>query len=113
MTIKKTTGPISSSLGLENIRVVALNNTSINQKVRIMLLNLGSNPKKTVWDRTYTLKPLSSVTVDTPAANIEKWEVQTQSESKNIRFWIGGRAEGNMNLDGNVVLNKQMKRINS
>lgn len=109
--IKKTTGPISSSLGLDNIRVVALNNTSVSRKVRITLLNLTRNPRRTVWDRTYTLKPNSSVTVDTPAANIEKWEVQSQTDSKNVRLWVGGRDDAGMNLGGNVVLNAQMKLL--
>ncbi len=109
--IKKTTGPVSSSLGLDNIRVVALNNTSASRKVRITLLNISRNPRRTVWDRTYTLKPNSSVTVDTPAANIEKWEVQSQTDSKNIRLWVGGRDAAGMNLGGNVVLNAQMKLL--
>ncbi len=108
--LKWTTGPISSSLGLDNIRVVALNNTSVTRKVRISLLNLSLNPKRTVWDRTITVKPYSSNTIDTPASNISKWEVQTVSDSKSVRLWVGGRS-GAMNLDGNTVLNSEMKLI--
>lgn len=109
--LKKTTGPISSSLGLAEIRVVALNNTSSSRKVRIILYNLSRNPKTTVWDRSYTIKANSSITVDTPASSIAKWEVQCQSDSKNVRLWIGGRDDGGMNLDGNIVLNSQLKTL--
>ncbi len=108
---KRTTGPVSSCLGLNNIRVVALNNTSVNRKVRICLFNLSLNPKRTVWDRTITLKPFSSATTDTPASNLSKWEVQSQSDSKNVRLWVGGRDDAGMNLDGNTVLSSEFKRI--
>lgn len=108
---KWTTGPVSSSLGLDQIRVVALNNTSVTRQVRIALYNLSLNPKRTVWNRIYRLKPYSSVTVDTPASNISKWEVQSQSYSKRVRFWVGGRDDAGMNLDGNVVLGSEMKLI--
>jgi len=108
---KRTTGPISSSLGINNIRVVALNNTSVNRMVRICLFNLSTNRKSTVWNRTYNLRPFSSTTIDTPASNISKWEVQSQSDTNSVRLWVGGRDDAGMNLIGNTVLNAEMKTM--
>lgn len=111
MAFTRTTGPISSSLGLDHIRIVTLNNTGVNKKVRLVLYNLSNTSKRIVFDRNISLRPYSSSTIDTPASNITRWEVQAVTDSNSVRFWVGGQDENMMNLVGNVVLDSEMKRI--
>lgn len=105
-----STGPISSSLGLDNTRVVVLNNSSLNQKVYIRLYDLNFGPKKRVYTETIYMDPSVTVTVDIPAKELELWEVQAITFSKRVQVYVSGREE-NMNLVGNTVLYSELTRL--
>lgn len=103
-----TTGPISSSMGLDNTRVVVLNNTSLTRKAYVRLYDLSFTPKKRVLNKELTLSPYQTKEVTVDATGIEFWEAQLSAYSKSVRGYVAGR-EGSRNLCGNTVLNAQFK----
>lgn len=107
--INWTTGPISSSLGQDNIKVLVLNNTSYTRTAYVRIYDLSHTPKKRVKNKTLTLSPWQTKTVKLEE-ELEYWEVQLTAYSKSVRGYVSGR-DGSMNLNGNTVLNAEFKRF--
>lgn len=102
-----TTGPVSSSEGLDNVRVEVLNNTSYTRSVRVRLYNLSFTPKRRLVSESFSMAPFSTTTVDIPLEGVERWEVQASAYSRSVRVWVSGRS-GTQNLVGNTVLNSEL-----
>ena len=99
-----TTGPISSSLGLDHITMDVLNNTSSTRSVRINVYDLSVEAPILMFTKKVTIKAFSSVSEEVSASESTIWEVQLITDSKRVRSWVGGQDEAGMNLIGNVVL---------
>jgi hypothetical protein len=106
-----TTGPISSSLGLDHIMVDVLNNTSINRSVRINVYDLSVEAPILMFTKKVTIKAFSSVNEEVPASESSIWEVQVITSSKRVRIWVGGQDDAGMNLIGNVVLSSEFQLL--
>ena len=106
-----TTGPISSSLGLDHIMVDVLNNTSTTRSVRINVYDLSAGHPILMYTKNVLIKAFSSINKKIEASESAIWEVRIIAGSKRILAWVGGQDEGIMNLDGNVVLSSEFKLI--
>jgi hypothetical protein len=104
-----TTGPVSISQNGNNVRVLALNNGQREHQARVIIYDLEPVPKTVLLDETFTIAPRSQNDIEF-IANFNIYEVQVQTDSSRVYFWIGGRA-GNENLVGNVFLHKDLIRI--
>ncbi|MDD4803216.1 MAG: hypothetical protein PHF24_09810 [Syntrophomonas sp.] len=103
---KYTTGPISVSENINNIRVLLLNNGTKVHFAKVRILNLDETPKKQVFNELFTINPQSQAKTEyIPTFNT--FEVQVLSDSKVVYIWVGGRS-GNENLAGNIVLHKDL-----
>lgn len=104
-----TTGPVSISEGINNIRVLVLNNGSRVHYARIKIFNLDPTPKAQVFNELFTIEPSSKDSTEfIPSFNA--FEVQVLTDSPVVYIWVGGRA-GNENLEGNTVLHKDLVRF--
>lgn len=104
-----TTGPISCSEFINNIRVLVLNNGSKGHKARVKIFNLDPKPKKKVFDETFAIAANSKTQTEfIPMFN--SFEVQILTDSPQVFVWVGGRA-GNENLEGNIILHKDLVRF--
>lgn len=104
-----TTGPISISEFINNIRVLVLNNGAKRHKARVKIFNLDPKPKKQVFDETFMIAANSKIQTEfIPAFN--SFEVQILTDSRLVFLWVGGRS-GNENLEGNIILHKDMVRF--
>ncbi|MDD3364936.1 MAG: hypothetical protein PHZ03_08155 [Syntrophomonas sp.] len=110
-TYYRTTGPISSSLGLDHIMVDVLNNTSDTRSVRIKVYDLSVGAPIIMFTKKVNIKPFSNVTQEIAAAESSIWEVQIVTNSKRVRSWVGGQDDAGMNLIGNVVLSSQLQAL--
>ncbi|MEN6461930.1 MAG: hypothetical protein ABFC94_11250 [Syntrophomonas sp.] len=109
LKLRYTTGPISISEGINNIRVLVLNNGSRTHYARIKIFNLDPTPKDQVFNELFTIKPFSkNGTEFIPSFNA--FEVQVLTDSSLVYIWVGGRS-GNENLEGNIVLHKDLVRF--
>lgn len=109
-TVNYTTGPISSSDDIEEIRVEILNNSSSRQTARVRLYDLSFAPKRLLISQEIRLQARNTATIDIPASNLERWEVQVSATSTSVRPWVGGKSKG-QNIPGTVVLNSQFVRF--
>jgi hypothetical protein len=107
----RTTGPISSSLGLDHITVDVLNNSSYTQSVRINAYDLSVGAPILMFTKKVTIKPFSNISKEIEAAESNIWEVQLITNSKRVRSWVGGQDEAGMNLIGNVVMSSQLQPV--
>ncbi|MEA4925866.1 MAG: hypothetical protein VB084_11205 [Syntrophomonadaceae bacterium] len=106
---KYTTGPISVSEGIDNIRVVVLNNSSRRRTAVIKIFNLDPQPKLQVFSERFSICPHSIASTEyIPSFNY--FEVQILTNSSHVYAWVGGRS-GNENLPGNTVLHKELIRF--
>ncbi len=106
---KYTTGPVSVSENIDNIRVLVSNNGSKKHQARIKIFNLDPSPKKQVFDQTFTINSHSQTGTEfIPMFNY--FEVQVLTDSPLVLIWVGGRS-GNENLVGNVILHKELVRF--
>jgi hypothetical protein len=106
---KYTTGPISCSEFINNIRILLLNNGSKKHKARVKIFNLDPKPKNEVFDETFTIASNSkNQTEFIPMFN--SFEVQILTDNSLVFIWVGGRA-GNENLEGNTILHKELIRF--
>jgi len=106
---KYTTGPISCSEYINNIRVLVLNNGSKNHKARVKIFNLDPTPKNEVFDEIFTIASHSKINTEfIPMFN--SFEVQILTDSSLVFIWVGGRA-GNENLTGNTISHKELVRF--
>ncbi len=106
---KYTTGPISVSEGINNIRVLVLNNGSKGHKARVKIFNLDPTPKNEVFDETFRIAAYSKISTEfIPMFN--SFEVQVVTDSDLVFIWVGGRA-GNENLEGNTILHQDLVRF--
>ena len=104
-----TTGPISCNEFINNIRVMALNNGAKRHQARVKIFNLDPKPKDKVFDETFTIAANSKIQTEfIPMFN--SFEVQILTNSPLVFVWVGGRA-GNENLEGNIILHKDMVRF--
>lgn len=104
-----TTGPISISEGINNIRVLVLNNGSYRHNARIKIYNLDPKPKDEVFNELFTIAPQSKISTEfIPMFN--SFEVQVLTDSSRVYSWVGGRG-GNENLEGNIILHKDMVKF--
>jgi hypothetical protein len=104
-----TTGPISCSEYINNIRILVLNNGSKRQKAQVKIFNIDPKPKKKVFDETFTIAPNSKIQTEfIPMFN--SFEVQILTYSSLVLIWVGGRS-GNENLEGNTILHKDLVRF--
>lgn len=104
-----TTGPISISEFINNIRILVLNNGAKKHKARVRIFNLDPKPKKEVFDETFTITANSKIQTEfIPMFNA--FEVQILTDSPRILIWVGGRS-GNENLEGNIILHKDLVRF--
>jgi hypothetical protein len=104
-----TTGPISISEFINNIRILVLNNGAKRHNARVKIFNLDPKPKKEVFDETFTVAANSKIQTEfIPMFNA--FEVQILSDSPRILIWVGGRS-GNENLEGNIILHKDLVRF--
>ncbi len=104
-----TTGPISISEYINNIRVLVLNNGTKTHKARVKIFNLDPQPKDKVFDETFTIAANSKIQTEfIPMFN--SFEVQILTDSSVVFGWVGGRS-GNQNLEGNIVLHKDLVRF--
>ncbi len=108
-----TTGPISSSLGLDHITMDVLNNTSDTRSTRINVYDLSVGAPILMFTKKVTNQPFSNVTEEVAANESSIWEVQLITSSKRIRTWVGGQDDAGMNLIGNVVLSSQLQLLYS
>lgn len=106
-----TTGPISSSLGLDHITVEVLNNTSITRSATINVYDLTSGVPILMFTKRVMMTALSSVSEIIAALESTIWEVQIITRSKKVRMWVGGQDEAGMNLIGNVVLSSEFQLL--
>lgn len=106
-----TTGPVSSSLGLDHIMVDVLNNTSIKRTAWIHVYDLSVGAPILMFTRKVIMKAFSAVNVEVAAAESSIWEVQVITTSKRVYFWAGGQDDAGMNLDGNVVLSSEFQLL--
>ncbi len=106
-----TTGPISSSLGLDHITIDVLNNSSNTRTVRINVYDLSSGAPILMYTSKLTLKPSSNYDLEVFAGESVLWEVQAVTSSKKVLFWVGAQDDAGMNLDGNVILSSQMRLL--
>jgi len=104
-----TTGPVSISQNGNNVRVLALNNGQREHRARVIIYDLGPVPKTVLLDETFTIAPKSQNDIEF-ITNLNFYEVQVQTDSPRVYFWIGGRA-GNQNLPGNVFYHKDLIKI--
>lgn len=104
-----TTGPISVSENIDNIRVFVLNNGSKQHIARIKIFNLDPTPKSRVFNELFTIDAHSKTGTEfIPMFN--SFEVQVLTDSPLVFIWVGGRS-GNENLVGNVILHKELIRF--
>ncbi|MEN6326054.1 MAG: hypothetical protein ABFD18_07610 [Syntrophomonas sp.] len=104
-----STGPISISENINNIKVLILNNGSQKHKAKVKIFKLDPSPKSEVFDETTTIASDSTYSTEfIPMFNT--FEVQVYTDSAKVYIWVGGRA-GNENLVGNTVLHKQLIRF--
>jgi len=106
-----TTGPISSSLGLDHITVDVLNNTSITRSVRINVYDLTDGAPILMYTKHASIEAFSSISNEVTASESVIWEVQVITSSPKVRIWVGGQDEAGMNLIGNVVLSSQFQLL--
>lgn len=104
-----TTGPISVSENIDNIRVVVLNNGSSNHSVVIKIFNLDPSPKEQVYSESFNVA-VNSIAGTEYIPSFNYFEVQIFTNSSHVYAWVGGRA-GNENLPGNTVLQKELIRF--
>ncbi|MGI6434421.1 MAG: hypothetical protein ACOX0F_03560 [Syntrophomonadaceae bacterium] len=104
-----TTGPISVSENSNNVRILALNNGQREHQARVIIYDLNPIPKTLLLDETFTIAPKSKNDIEF-ITNFNYYEVQVQTNSSMVYFWIAGRA-GNENLVGNVFLHKDLIKI--
>lgn len=104
-----TTGPISGGQYQDNIRIIVLNNGTKKHKARIIIYNLDRSPKAKVYDETLDIAPQSQTGTEF-IPSFELYEVQVLTDSSMVLSWVGGRS-GNENLEGNVVLNKELTKF--
>lgn len=104
-----TTGPISGSENQDNIRILVLNNGSKNHTARVKIFNLDPTPKEKVYDETFAIDSYAKIRTEF-IPSFETYEVQIFTDSYVVYSWVGGRA-GNENLEGNIVLNKDLTRF--
>lgn len=108
-----TTGPISSSQGFNNVRILILNNTSSIRQATVRLYDLSGTPKRKIFDETFSLAPFETAEITIKdTETITRWEAQGSAFSQSVRFYVAGR-DGDMNLTGNTVLNSEFKRFGS
>lgn len=104
-----TTGPVSVSENIDNIRVLVLNNGSKEHIARIKIFNLDPIPKIQVFNELFTIDPQSKTGTEfIPMFN--SFEVQVLTDSSLVLAWVGGRS-GNENLEGNIILHKDLVRF--
>lgn len=104
-----TTGPISGSQYQDNIRIVVLNNGSRKSKARVKIFNLDPTPKEKVYDETFIIESESKIKTEF-IPSFETYEVQILTNCSHVYSWVGGRS-GTENLEGNIVLNKDLNRF--
>jgi hypothetical protein len=103
-----STGPISVSENIDNIRVLLLNNGSKQHFAKVKIFNLDHSPKKQVYTELFEIDPHSATRTEfIPAFNT--FEVQIFTDCRFVYIWVGGRA-GNENLVGNTVLHSELIR---
>jgi len=107
-TFNWTTGPVSSSFGQDNIRIVILNNSSVTRSVTVRLYDLTVTPKRRVLSDGITLRPYGSAFIDVPET-LNYWEMQYSASSRSVRAFVAAR-QGNVNLPGNTILNSHFIR---
>lgn len=104
-----TTGPISISETINNIRVLVLNNGSKKHLARVKIFNLDPKPKSQVFSELFTIASQSKINTEfIPMFN--SFEVQVLTDSSLVFIWVGGRS-GNENLEGNIILHKDLVRF--
>jgi hypothetical protein len=103
-----TTGPISSSDGLDEIHIELLNNSSRRRTARVRIYDLDQSPKALVFNQFYRLDSRTNTTVVGPALN--HWEVRITTNSNLVYAWVGGRSS-TTNLVGNIILHKDLIRV--
>lgn len=109
MKYRYTTGPVSVSENIDNIRIVVSNNGAQKHQARIKIFNLDPSPKKEVFNQLFSIRSKSKTATEfIPMFNY--FEVQVLTDSPLVYIWVGGRS-GNENLVGNVVLHKEMIRF--
>ncbi|MBO8159164.1 hypothetical protein [Thermosyntropha sp.] len=108
--VNYTTGPISSSSDIDQIRVEILNNSSRRRTARLRLYDLSFAPKRLLISQELKITSRSTATIDIPAEGLERWEVQISTSSTSVRPWIGGKSQGK-NIPGTVVLNADLMRF--
>jgi hypothetical protein len=88
---KYTTGPISISENIDNIRVLLLNNGSREHFAKVKIFNLDPTPKIQVFSELFTISTDSEVTTEfIPSFNA--FEVQIFTDSPHVYSWVGGRS---------------------
>jgi len=103
---KYTTGPISVSENIDNIRILLLNNGSKEHYAKVKIFNLDQTPKTQVFSELFAISPDSETKTEfIPSFNA--FEVQVLTDSAHVYIWVGGRS-GNENLVGNTVLHKEL-----
>jgi hypothetical protein len=91
-----TSGPVSISEGINNIRVLVLNNGSYRHNARIKIYNLDPKPKDEVFNELFTVAPQSKINTEfIPMFN--SFEVQILTDSSRV-----------YTLEGNIILHKDM-----
>jgi len=104
-----TTGPVSISEGINNIRVLVLNNGAKKHNAWVKNFNLDPEPKNEVFNEMFTIAPHSKINTEfIPMFN--SFEVQIFTDSSLVFIWVGGRA-GNENLEGNIILHKDLVKF--
>ncbi|HZK44021.1 MAG TPA: hypothetical protein VFC73_07000 [Syntrophomonadaceae bacterium] len=101
-----TTGPISSSSGMDRIRIEVLNNTSSRKTSTVRLYDLSFTPKRRLIRQSLSLAGFATGTIDVPASNIQRWEVQVTAPTTSVRLWAAGQING-QNLPGNTIINSE------
>ena len=103
---KYTTGPISVSENIDNIRVLLLNNGLKEHFAKVKIFNLDETPKMRVFSELFAISPHSATKTEfIPSFNA--FEVQVITDCRLVYIWVGGRS-GNENLVGNTVLHKEL-----
>ncbi len=109
LRFRYSTGPISVSEGIDNIRIFLLNNGSKEHFAKVKIFNLDPTAKTQVFSELFTINPDSKTGTEfIPSFNA--FEVQVLTDSPHVYIWVGGRA-GNENLVGNTVLHEELIRF--
>lgn len=111
-----TTGPVIRSAGVGNLYVKILNNTNINEEVRITVFDIDECPKEPAAVETVTVEPkcavLETFDIGPAGLDLEEFEVQIEflsGATEGIYAFIAGAQGNSFNLEpGNVFRHEEL-----